>query len=71
MKIVYKFRKRTIFIFNIRDPKPWQSIKRYDGPQDAHSHFNKFSEIQIPTPHVHDSVTLGGIRPAELWEIPI
>lgn len=45
-------------------------MKRYDGQQIKEVHFNKVLQKQIPTPHVHDPLTPGGIRPAELWEIP-
>lgn len=52
---------------NPRDPKIWESVKRYDG-KGAYHH-NKVLDMRIDTPHVHDSLTPGGIRPAELWEI--
>gem|GEM_PF-2694799 len=53
------------------DPKPWESVKRYDGTSKSEDgHFNYVLEKYIPTPHVHDKNCPGGIRPAELWEIP-
>ncbi|MCB1119551.1 MAG: RHS repeat-associated core domain-containing protein, partial [Chlamydiia bacterium] len=44
------------------DPKPWESIKRYDGPQHPHKHYNKNLREEILTPHVHDPSCPGGIR---------
>ncbi len=55
---------------NPLDPKAWESVKRYDGYQVNEIHFNKILQKQIQTPHVHDPLTPGGIRPAELWEMP-
>jgi RHS repeat-associated protein len=55
---------------NPYDPKPWESIKRYDNSgQIQQSHFNKILKKDIPEPHVHDS-SPGGVRPAEFWEMP-
>lgn len=61
------FRPQT----NLFDPKPWESVVRFDnsGKIDQ-SHFNKVLKKQIYEPHVHDPSFPGGIRPAELWEIP-
>ena len=54
---------------NPNDPKPWESLKRYDGPPSG-SHYNKFLDKYINSPHVHDPSYPGGIRPAMPWEIP-
>jgi RHS repeat-associated protein len=53
------------------DPKPWESVLRYDGLSDVESrHYNKILKRYIDTPHVHDPLCPGGIRPAREWEIP-
>ena len=54
---------------NPKDPKPWESIKRYDGP-GSDPHFNKTLGQYIESPHVHDPHSPGGIRPPAPWEIP-
>lgn len=54
---------------NSYDPKPWESIKRYDGP-GSDPHYNKVLEKDINVPHVHDPYCPGGIRPALPGEIP-
>ena len=56
---------------NPLNPSSWARIKRYDGFQVNEVHFNKVLQKQIRTPHVHDPFTPGGIRPAEIWEIPL
>ncbi len=56
---------------NPYDPRPWESIKRYDGPGGVDDkHYNKFLKKYIDTPHIHDPHTPGGVRFAEQWEIP-
>ena len=56
---------------NYRNPNPWESILRYDGPGRINqSHYNKATKEFIDTPHVHDSSVPGGIRKPEIWEIP-
>ncbi|VHO05283.1 hypothetical protein [Candidatus Rhabdochlamydia sp. T3358] len=54
---------------NPRDPAPYESVKRYDGP-GAGSHRNKVLDQEIEVPHVHDPACPGGIRPPLPWEIP-
>jgi hypothetical protein len=54
---------------NPRDPKPWQSVKRFDG-YGSDPHYNKVLGMDINSPHVHDPYTPGGIRYPEQWEIP-
>ena len=49
-----------------RDPKAWESVKRYDG---NHSHFDNATEKRIQ-PHVHDPAAPGGVRSPEPWETP-
>ncbi len=56
---------------NPRNPNPWQSIKRFDnGGKFNQSHYNKILDKHIFEPHVHDPFFPGGVRAAELWEIP-
>jgi len=53
------------------DPKPWKSVLRYDGTGDPNAyHFNKFLKTDIFEPHIHDPSFSGGVRPADVWEIP-
>ena len=54
---------------NLKNPKPWESMKRYDGP-GSESHYNKFLKKEVNVPHVHDPYYPGGIRPALPWESP-
>ncbi len=60
------FRPQT----NPYDPKPWESVLRFDNPIEPHYHFNKILKKRIYTPHIHDPYCPGGIRPAMPWEIP-
>lgn len=60
------FRPQT----NPYDPKPWESVLRFDNPVVPHYHFNKMLKERIYTPHVHDPYYPGGVRPAQLGEIP-
>jgi RHS repeat-associated protein len=53
---------------NPQDPNPWQSTKRYDAT--GGSHFNKVTGQDVPTPHVHDPATPGGVRPPNPDEVP-
>ena len=53
---------------NPNDPKPWESVRRYDDR--GNGHFNKESGTRIYEPHVHDPSTPGGVRPALPHEIP-
>lgn len=55
---------------NPRNPNPWQFEKRVDTQYSKpHEHFNKTTQQDVPTPHVHDPLTPGGVRPAEPWEL--
>lgn len=58
------------FRTNPYNPNPWETMKRFDGNQTPHGHFNKVLDKKILTPHVHDPYYPGGIRPALPWEIP-
>jgi len=58
------FRPQT----NLRDPKPWESVRRYDDKGDPHH--NKATGEKVETPHVHDPATSGELRPALPNEIP-
>lgn len=61
------FRPQT----NLYDPKPWESVLRLDNSgKTGVSHFNKVLDRWVYEPHMHDPNALGGIRPAEFWEIP-
>ncbi len=53
---------------NFKNPNPWESVKRYDG--NGKGHTNKILQKEIKTPHMHDPLCAGGIRPPQLWEIP-
>ncbi|MBF5058597.1 RHS repeat-associated core domain-containing protein [Candidatus Neptunochlamydia vexilliferae] len=52
---------------NPYDPKPWESLKRYDGI--GKSHRNKILKMDINTPHIHDPQYPGGIRYPKDWEL--
>ena len=45
---------------NPRNPNPWVSEKRFD--RTGASHHNKSTGQDVPTPHVHDPTTPGGVR---------
>jgi hypothetical protein len=60
------FRPQT----NYRNPNPWESVKRYDGPQHEHYHFNKITKERVYAPHMHDPYSPGGVRAPMTWEIP-
>ena len=53
---------------NPRNPSPWESVQRFDKTGDEH--YNKVTKEYVPTPHMHDPQTPGGIRPATPEEIP-
>ncbi len=53
---------------NPYDPKMWESVLRYDGIGVGHT--NKILQKKITTPHIHDPLCPGGIRPANKWEMP-
>ncbi|MFI0436064.1 MAG: RHS repeat-associated core domain-containing protein [Parachlamydiaceae bacterium] len=55
---------------NLRNPNPWESVKRYDGPQHEHYHFNKAIKKRVYAPHIHDPYYPGGIRTPFEWELP-
>ena len=50
------------------DPKPWQSVLRYDGVGKAH--LNKEINEWISAPHVHDPFYPGAVRYPKFDEIP-
>jgi hypothetical protein len=54
---------------NPRNPNAWESVKRYGG-LGSDKHWNKSLKQDIFSPHVHDPMFPGGIRPAQPWEIP-
>ncbi len=53
---------------NPRNPNPWQVEKRVDVVGDPH--YNKVLKQDVPTPHVHEAVTPGSVRPALPGELP-
>ncbi|MFN2468450.1 MAG: RHS repeat-associated core domain-containing protein [Gaiellaceae bacterium] len=53
---------------NPLDPRPWESVKRFDGV--GRPHYNKIDRRYVPPPHVHDRRVRGGVRPARQWEVP-
>ena len=53
---------------NPNDPKPWESVKRYD--RDGNGHYNKETGQDVPNPHVHDPTAAGGLREPMPNEIP-
>jgi len=55
---------------NPRYPKSWESVKRYDGAQPPHSHYNKQTMKDVSTHHIHDQSCPGGVRHPQSWEIP-
>jgi RHS repeat-associated protein len=55
---------------NPYNPNPWESVKRFDGPQYYHYHFNQVTKQRVYTPHIHDPHCPGGIREPLSWEIP-
>ena len=56
---------------NPQNPNPWESVKRVDTQHgEPHSHFNKATQTDVPTPHVHEPTTPGKVRPAKPDELP-
>jgi RHS repeat-associated protein len=53
---------------NPRNPNAWEITKRFDG--EGAGHFNKSTQQNVPTPHVHDPTANGGVRTPEPWEKP-
>jgi RHS repeat-associated protein len=53
---------------NPQNPNPWEPGTRYDG--SGESHFNKATQQDVPTPHVHDPATPGGVRSPNPNEVP-
>jgi hypothetical protein len=53
---------------NARDPSRWQLAKRFDG--EGRAHYNKATGQAVSTPHVHEPLAMGGVRPARRREIP-
>lgn len=51
-----------------RNPNPFEPGRRYDG--QGQPHFNPKTGQRVPTPHVHDPATPGGVRPPKPEEIP-
>jgi len=56
---------------NPQNPSQWGFVKRVDTQYSPpHNHFNKATQTDVPTPHVHERTTAGGVRPALPDELP-
>lgn len=54
-----------------RSSTGFSQVKRVDTQYaNPHSHFNKATGQYVPTPHVHEKTTPGGVRPATPEELP-
>lgn len=53
---------------NPRNPSGFDEVKRVDMMGDPH--YNKVTGERVPTPHVHEMGTPGGVRPARPDEVP-
>lgn len=51
------------------DPRKWDQKKRYDGGESP-AHYNTETQQYVPAPHVHEKEAAGGVRPANVDEIP-
>ncbi|MBU2709345.1 hypothetical protein KCM76_25340, partial [Zooshikella marina] len=56
---------------NSKNPTGFDQTKRVDTQYSKpHTHTNKSTNDKVPTPHVHDKSTPGGVRPAKPEELP-
>jgi len=56
---------------NAQNPTGFDQVKRVDTQHaEPTSHVNKVTGEDVPTPHVHDPETPGGVRPARPDELP-
>jgi len=56
---------------NPKNPTGFDQVKRTDTQYaNPHSHVNKVTGEDVPTPHVHEKSTPGGVRPAKADELP-
>ena len=62
---VYKY---DTFEPNSRNPNNWDRVKSFQ--KTGEPHYNKTTKEYVPTPHVQGNNIVGGVRPAEPWEIP-
>jgi hypothetical protein len=53
---------------NPKNPSGFDQAKRVDMKGDPH--YNKVTGERVPTPHVHETGTPGGVRPARPDEVP-
>lgn len=53
---------------NPQNPNSWQMEKRFDGT--GRGHFNKATQQNVPTSHVHDPSVPGGVRSPRPYELP-
>jgi RHS repeat-associated protein len=56
---------------NSKNPSGFDEAKRVDTQHaEPHTHHNKATGERVPTPHVHEKGTPGGVRPARPEELP-
>lgn len=56
---------------NPRSPSGFDQAKRVDTQYaNPHTHYNKATGQQVPTPHAHERSAPGGVRPARPDELP-
>jgi RHS repeat-associated protein len=56
---------------NPQNPSGFDQVKRVDTQHaNPHTHHNKATGEAVPTPHVHETSTPGGVRPARPDELP-
>jgi len=56
---------------NSRNPSGFDQTKRVDTQHaNPHTHHNRRTGQDVPTPHAHDKSTPGGVRPARPDELP-
>ncbi len=53
---------------NSRNPNSWESEKRFD--RSGAGHYNKATGERVPTPHIQERSTPGGVRAARPEAIP-
>jgi hypothetical protein len=54
---------------NLKNPNPFETVKRFDGT--GRGHFNKTTQQNVPTPHIHDPKAPGGVRAPLSDELPL
>lgn len=59
------------FQTNLRNPNPWESVVRFDNFCSENYHFNKITKERVFEPHIHDPNSVGSVRRAYPWEMPL